>query len=98
MDEATQTRQAEERLKYLAVLKALQRSTNVKIELTESMQVSARAIAAAKADLSEIVVEDMTTPLGTVPHATLRGENIVSIEVTLSDDQVLKQASDPSST
>lgn len=61
------------------------------------MHVTANAISATKADLSEIIVEDLTTPLGIVPHATLRGENIVAIEVTLPEDKLLEQSPDPSS-
>ncbi len=82
---------ASERLKHLEVLEALQGSKNVKIELTDDMNVSATKVCAATADLSQIIVENLCTPLGTLPHASIRGENVIAIEVSLESEKGLKK-------
>ncbi len=81
---------ASQRLRHLEVLEALQGSTNVTIELTDDMHLTATNICATNADLSAITVENLRTPLGTVPHPSIRGENVIAIEVSLDSESSIK--------
>lgn len=74
---------AEARLRHLRALSALTASKEVRVSLTEGITVTADAVRGVNAQLSEVIVDNLQTPLGTLASATLRGENIIAIEVVL---------------
>ncbi len=66
-------------------LRILGTGMDVQLELTENMCVSAQAVTCVNAELSEVMVEQLRTPMGTMASATLRGANIVAIDVAIRD-------------
>ena len=77
---------AKSRLKHLEALRMLGKGTDVKVELTENMSVSAKSVTCVNAEMSEVMVEQLETSLGTLPNATLRGSNIIAIDVAIQSD------------
>lgn len=75
---------AEARLRHLRVLQILSGAVDVHLELTGDITLRADSVRATNAHLSELIVDNLHTPLGTLPHASLRGDNIVAIEAFIS--------------
>lgn len=71
---------AEARLRHLKALRMLTSCTDMRISLTEGITSVAEGVSAVDAGLNEVIVDEMTTPLGRVPYATLRGSNIIALD------------------
>ena len=84
---------SEARLEYLNALETITQGGKVTIHMANHSVVTARRVAAVKADFSRLVVEDLETSLGTIPRATLRGSDIIGLQVDFKRAEKQRKAS-----
>ena len=72
------------RLKYLRAIELLSSGKNAQIKLVDNLCLTASSVAGVNADASIIIVTGLETTLGVLPSATLRGSDVVSLEVDIA--------------
>lgn len=56
---------------------------DLNMELSENVNVSAKSVTAANAQMSQVMVKGLETPLGTLQNAIVRADHIASIDVSI---------------